>query len=88
MGSDEPFTVFWSQRPWPELWAMFTSENNPPVYFVLIKLWSQLVPFEAAWLRVPSAVFGALTIWPLYLLAYRFGGRAAALLATAFFTLA
>ena len=40
LAHDEPFTVFWSQRPWAELWAMFRTENNPPLYFLLIKAWS------------------------------------------------
>lgn len=86
LAHDEPFMVFWSQRPWPELWAMFRTENNPPLYFALIKGWSHCVPFEAAWLRVPSAVFSALVVWPLYRLAHRTGGRPTALLATALFT--
>lgn len=80
LAHDEPFTVFWSQRPWPELWAMFRTENNPPLYFLLTKAWSAATPFTAAWLRVPSALFGALAVWPLFLLARHFGGRAAAAL--------
>ena len=86
LAHDEPFTVFWSQRPWAELWAMFRTENNPPLYFLLIKVWSAVVPFEAAWLRVPSAVFSALAVWPLFLLGRHFGGRGAALLAGLLFT--
>lgn len=86
LAHDEPFTVFWSQRPLPELWAMFRTENNPPLYFLLIKAWSAVVPFEAAWLRVPSAMFSALAVWPLFLLGRHFGGRGAALLAAVLFT--
>jgi mannosyltransferase len=86
LAHDEPFTVFWSQRPWAELWAMFRTENNPPLYFLLIKVWSAVVPFETAWLRVPSAVFSGLAVWPLVLLARHFGGRGAALLAGLVFT--
>lgn len=86
LAHDEPFTVFWSQRPLPELWAMFRTENNPPLYFLLIKAWSAVVPFEAAWLRVPSAVFSAMAVWPLFLLGRHFGGRGPALLAAVLFT--
>ena len=86
LAHDEPFTVFWSQRPMAELWAMFRTENNPPLYFLLIKAWSAVVPFEAAWLRVPSAVFSALAAWPLFKLARHFGDRGAALLAGILFT--
>ncbi len=86
LAHDEPFTVLWSQASWKELWAMFRTENNPPLYFLLIKGWSVLVPFEAAWLRIPSAVFSALAVWPLFLLARHLGGIRAALLAGIFFT--
>ncbi|MCC7502034.1 MAG: glycosyltransferase family 39 protein [Flavobacteriales bacterium] len=83
---DEPFTVHWSQQSLSDLWAMFRTENNPPLYFLLIKAWSACVPFEPAWLRVPSAVFSALTVWPLYLLANRLSGRSVALTAALIFT--
>lgn len=66
---DEPFTVYWSQRPWPEFLAMLRGENNPPLHFVLTKAWSQLVPFEPAWLRMPSAWFSALAVIPLHRIA-------------------
>ena len=86
MAHDEPFTVYWSQRSLAELWAMMRTENNPPLYFLLIKGWSALVPFETAWLRVPSAVFSALTVWPLYLLARSLSGTRAALTCCLLFT--
>ena len=86
LAHDEPFTVHWSQRPLTELWAMSRTENNPPLYFLLIKAWSAGVPFEAAWLRIPSALFSALAVWPLFLLARRYGERGAAILAAALFT--
>ena len=84
---DEPFTVYWSQRPLAELWAMLATENNPPLYFLLIKAWSALVPFEVSWLRVPSALCSAFTVWPLFLLAKRFGGMHAAVITSLLFTL-
>ena len=85
--NDEPFTVYWSQQPWNDLWAMLATENNPPLYFLLIKGWSAVVPFEAAWLRLPAALFSALTVWPLYRIALYTSGRRAALVATLLFTL-
>ena len=83
---DEPFTVYWSQRSISDLSTMLRTENNPPLFFLLIKAWSALVPFEPAWLRVPSAVFSALTVWPMFLLANRLSGRAVALTAALIFT--
>lgn len=84
---DEPFTVYWSQRPWPELWQMLRGENNPPLHFLITRAWSLLVPFEPACLRAPSAFFSALTAWPLYRIAHRFAGTRTALLSVLVFTL-
>jgi hypothetical protein len=86
LAHDEPFTVFWSQATWERLGTMFRTENNPPLYFLLIKAWSALVPFEAAWLRFPSAVFSALAVWPLFLLARHLGSMRVAVLASILFT--
>lgn len=83
---DEPFTVYWAQRPLNELFAMLRTENNPPLYFLLMHAWSACVPLDEAWLRVPSALFSVLTVWPLYLLARR-SGRMAAVTAGLLFTL-
>lgn len=68
LSGDEPFTVFWSQQKTSDLLAMFKEENNPPLYFFLMKWWSAVTPYEVPWLRVPSAVFSALVVWPLFLL--------------------
>ncbi len=87
LAHDEPFTVYWSQRTLAELWDMMHTENNPPLFFLLIKAWSAFVPFDGAWLRVPSALFSALAVWPLYLLAQRLGGIRVALAAALLFTL-
>jgi mannosyltransferase len=86
LAGDEPFTVFWSQRTWDQMLRMLQEENNPPLYFLLIKGWSAIVPFEPAWLRVPSAVFSALTVWPLFLLTRRLVGPMTALTACLLFT--
>lgn len=71
LAHDEPFTVYWSQRPMADFWAMLGTENNPPLHFLLTRWWSSLVPFEPAWLRLPSVLASALVVWPLFLLAHR-----------------
>lgn len=86
LSGDEPFTVFWSQQKTSDLLAMFQEENNPPLYFFLIKWWSAVTPYEVPWLRVPSAVFSALAVWPLFLLARRHAGVWTAAAACALFT--
>ena len=86
LAHDEPFTVYWSQRPSDELWSMFATENNPPLYFLLIKVWGWVTPFTAGWLRLPSALFSAFSAWPLFLLGHRLAGRAVAICAALLFT--
>ncbi|MBK8498532.1 MAG: glycosyltransferase family 39 protein [Flavobacteriales bacterium] len=86
LAHDEPFTVYWSQQPLSAFGEMLRTENNPPLYFLLIKAWSAFVPFKAGWLRVPSAVFSALAVWPLFLLARRLAGVRCALVASLLFT--
>ncbi|MCC6839588.1 MAG: glycosyltransferase family 39 protein [Flavobacteriales bacterium] len=86
LAGDEPFTVYWSLRPWSELFSMLRTENNPPLYFLLMHGWMKLVPLDPAWLRVPSALFSALTVWPLFLLGRRLGGTLAGLTAALLFT--
>ena len=87
LSGDEPFTVFWATRPLAEFWEMLRTENNPPLYFLLIKAWTFCVPLEEAWLRVPSAVFSVLTVWPLFQLARKVGGTPVAVVSCLLFTL-
>ena len=86
LAGDEPFTVYWSQRSLHDLFGMLREENNPPLYFLIMKAWSAIVPFEAAWLRVPSAVFSVLAVWPLFALAQRIGSRSIAIVTVLLFT--
>ena len=86
LSGDEPFTVFWAQQSSRDLFGMLRDENNPPLYFFLMKWWSASTPFEVPWLRVPSAVFSALAVWPLFLLARKHVGVWAAVTACLLFT--
>ncbi len=86
LSGDEPFTVYWAQRPLADLFGMLRTENNPPLYFLLMHGWSLLVPLDPAWLRIPSAIFSVLTVWPLYLIGRRIGGTTTGLTAALLFT--
>lgn len=87
LSGDEPFTVFWATRPMAEFLEMLWTENNPPLYFLLIKAWIGCAPLEEAWLRVPSALFSILTVWPLFLLGRALGGRMMAVITCLLFML-
>ena len=68
LAHDEPFTVLQAHRSIAGLFAILPEENNPPLHFLLMHFWVKLVPLDEGWLRVPSAIFSALTIWPLFVL--------------------
>jgi hypothetical protein len=86
LAHDEPFTLYWAVRPFAEFLAMLGSENNPPLHFLIVRGWLAVTPMDPAWLRVPSALFSAAAVVPLYLLAHRSGGTRAAVVAGLLFT--
>lgn len=75
LAHDEPFTVYWAMQPLHRLMAMFASENNPPLHFLLMHAWVRVAPESTFWLRFPSAVMSALCVLPLYLLGLSLAGR-------------
>ena len=85
LAHDEPFTVVMAHRSLPDLFSQLATENNPPLHFLLMHGWVRLVPLDEAWLRLPSAVFGALAVWPLFLLGRTFGGTRVAITAVLLF---
>lgn len=87
LAHDEPFTVYWAQRPLGDLWTLMRTENNPPLHFLLTKIWNSMVPADPGWWRVPSALCSALVVWPLFLLGLRLGGRWVAVTGALLFTL-
>ncbi len=85
LAHDEPFTVLQAHRDLPALFKILPEENNPPLHFLFVHFWVKLVPLDAAWLRAPSAVFSALVIWPLFMLARTLANTRTAFLAAALY---
>lgn len=86
ISGDEPLTVYWSQRPWSDLQDMLLTEGRPPLDFLVTRAWSDWVPFEAAWLRLPSAIWSSLAVWPLFLTARKLGNDRMAWVCALLFT--
>ncbi|MBK7270073.1 MAG: glycosyltransferase family 39 protein [Flavobacteriales bacterium] len=86
LAHDEPFTLYWAHRPLGELFAQLRTENNPPLHFLLVKVWLPIAGSDVTLLRMPSAMFSALTVWPLFLLGREFGGRLVGFTAALLFT--
>ena len=60
---DEAYSAWFSARGWHELWTVVpTYETHPPFYYSLIKVWRAVFGGSAVALRLPSVLFGALTV--------------------------
>lgn len=83
---DEGATLTFALAPWTYLWGpIAVVETNPPGYYSVMKLWISAFGSSDAALRMPSAIAGAVCVIPLYAIALRQQGRAAAIIATSFF---
>jgi 4-amino-4-deoxy-L-arabinose transferase-like glycosyltransferase len=77
---DEIITVERAALPWAALIRDSFREHHSPVYFLLV------APFDHSanpqfWVRLPSAIFGALAVMLAYLTASRVAGRGAGIAA-------
>ena len=57
------------------------TNRHMPTYFLLLQLISQFEHSSDAWLRIPSALFGAMTAGVVFAIARRIAGRSAGLVA-------
>lgn len=70
---DEAFSIAHSARPYPELFrALFFDAVHPPLHYLVLHGWFQVVGFGATQARLSTAILGTLTIPLLFLIARRF----------------
>ena len=66
---------------------MFTSflpgDFHPPLYYLLLRLWSGIFGYSEIALRIPSVVFGVLTIYVIYLIGKKIYDKKTAIVASA-----
>src|SRR5262249_47188302 len=83
--SDEGGSVRYASLPIAQLIATISAEDpHPPLYYLLLALWMPVAGVSDFAVRLPSALFGTLTVAPVYALGRRVGGRAAATIAALF----
>jgi mannosyltransferase len=82
---DESASVTIAQFPWPDLLpAIRRSENTPPLYYVLLKVWISAFGASELSVRLPSAIFGVASVWFVSRLGRRLVGRWTGVLAALF----
>jgi len=69
---DEPYTVFYSQKSLSELLKMFETENNPPLFFLILHFWIRLFGISVFAVRFLPMIFSSLTVLFLYKTGKRF----------------
>lgn len=67
---DEATTALVSQMPLVDFFTKFMpADFHPPLYYLTISLWSTVFDYGEIALRIPSVIFGILTIYIVYLIA-------------------
>ncbi len=72
--TDEIHTLFITQFTLLDYWANPTLTDHPPLYFFLVSIWKWGSESES-WIRLLSAVFGGLAVFPIYWISRTFGGK-------------
>jgi uncharacterized membrane protein len=61
---DEAFSIRFAELTLSQIW--FLQENSPPLYYVILHWWVQLFGISEYSVRLPSALFGILSIFMMY----------------------
>lgn len=69
---DEPFSIFHAQKTLSELFTVFTTENNPPLHFILLHFWIKTFGISAFAVRSLSLIFSLLTVVVIWKIGVRF----------------
>ncbi len=77
---DEAVSTFWAAQPTDEIWRVgmaLVQDKHPPLYYLLLHLWTRLVGGDDWGVRSLGVLIGALAVLPAYAIGRRLGGRRA-----------
>lgn len=82
---DEATTALVSKMSLPEMFSGFLKADfHPPLYYVVMKFWTDVFGYSEIALRLPSVIFGLGTIYLIYRIGIEVASRKVGLLASLF----
>ena len=87
IGSDECFSLYYSQFSIGEIIRILCQGDNPPLWEILLHGWTGIFGIEVVPMRVLSMLFNVLTIIPLFLLGKHLSGSILGIVTAALFSL-
>lgn len=83
---DEPFTLFHSQQTLKELFTIFSWENNPPLFFIIIHFWIKMFGIDPVSARFLPMLFSSLAVIFVYKIGKQFINRQVAIFSSLLYT--
>jgi uncharacterized membrane protein len=81
---DEATTAMVSKMNLTEIFTKFlTADFHPPLYYLVLKYWTLIFGYSEVSLRIPSIIFGIVTVYVTYLIAKKLFNQRTALIASA-----
>lgn len=66
---DEAFSALYLRYPWGEMMHRIGLDVHPPLYYLILRVWTYFTGTSLFSLRLLSVLFGVLTIWAGYMFA-------------------
>ncbi|MBN1337896.1 MAG: glycosyltransferase family 39 protein [Bacteroidales bacterium] len=82
---DEAFSLYSSQQPLDKLLKILSQDRNPPLYFTLLHYWIRIGGIDSGWAKGLSVIFATGAAVFIFLIAWDFSGRLAAIIVSALF---
>jgi uncharacterized membrane protein len=83
---DEPFTIYYSQAGISSLFEMLKTENNPPLFFLLLHFWIKVFGISVFSVRFLPFLFSTMTAPVIFLTGKRFFSAESGIIASLVFT--